>query len=364
MITFIRLLLGHNPVKVHLTVSEHALTTFADIKCTSLMKLVIQSPGATIRPNVTEEVICSHSALRSLACGEVTIRALHHLSQFPSLKRLTISLGDDLPSALAFPGSPFRKLRYLTINSKSIGPCLSLLKTANWSIHCFHHRMDMAYDPVGRGSLLELLPSQISHESLKCISLYTNAASRRDEERISYVLSPLFSFKYLRILELSGDVVPELDNSGLQRLAKAWPQLQVLILQQKGGQYHFPHVDLIGLALLLEHCRDLHQLALSVNATIDIKAPPIPPAGSTSNTRITCIDFCNSPISKATHVAAFLSAITPNLRDTLSWTGAVVPNSGSSAEEYRRRWESVAEMVPVFSEVRKQERETCRRRQV
>lgn len=355
--TFMRLLLGHNPADAQLMVSEHALTAFADLGCTSLRKLVIQSPGAPISANVTEEVICSHSALRSLACGEITIRALRHISQFPSLSRLTIRLGDSIPSALTFPRHPFRKLRYLTINSKSIGPCLSILKATNWNIRCFHHRMDMAYDPDGRGALLELLPLQVSHESLKCISLHTDATPRQDGTH--HLLKPLFSFKNLRILELSAIIFPELDNNGLQKLAEAWPKLQVLILQQKSGTYHVPRVDLTGLVILLEHCPGLYQLTLSVNAIIDTKTPPTSPISSTSNTRITCINFCNSPISKAVEVAAFLSAITPNLKDTLSWTGAVMPDFGLTVEEYRRRWDSVAQMVPVFAAVRKQEREAC-----
>ena len=145
MTAFMRLLLGHNPSEAQLTVSEHALTAFSDLGCTSLRKLVIMSPRAPINANVTEEVICSHSALKSLACGEVTIRALRHLSQFPSLNRLTIGLGDNVPTALTFTRSPFCRLRYLTINTKSVGPCLSLLKAANWNIRCFHHRMDVAF---------------------------------------------------------------------------------------------------------------------------------------------------------------------------------------------------------------------------
>ncbi|OJA14604.1 hypothetical protein AZE42_07960 [Rhizopogon vesiculosus] len=360
---FIHLLLSHNLAEAHLTVSEHALTVFSDLGCTSLRKLVIQSPNAPISANVTEDVICSHSALKSLACGEITVRALHHLSQFPSLSRLTIGLGDDVPSALAFAKSPFRKLRYLTINSKSIDPCLSMLKATNWNIRCFHHRMDVAYDPAGRGALLELLPLQLSHESLKCISLFSNATPRLDDDPITDPLSlnPLFRFKHLRILEFSGSIIPALDNTGLLKLAEAWPQLQVLIFQQKAGQYHVPRIDLTGLVLLLEHCPDLYQLTLSVNAIIDTKAPPAPPisTASTNNTRITSINFCNSPISKAAEVAAFLSAITPNLRETSSWTGAVMPDSCGTVQEYQRRWDSVAEMVPVFAAVRKQEREAC-----
>ena len=361
MTAFMRLLLGHNPSEAQLTVSEHALTAFSDLGCTSLRKLVIMSPRAPINANVTEEVICSHSALKSLACGEVTIRALRHLSQFPSLNRLTIGLGDNVPTALTFTRSPFCRLRYLTINTKSVGPCLSLLKAANWNIRCFHHRMDVAYDPAGRGMLLELLPLQLSHDSLKCISLFSDVTPRQDDNPIidPLLFRPLFSFKRLRILELSGAILPALDNTGLLKLAGAWPQLQVLILQQKAGRYYVPRVDLTGLLLLLEHCPALYQLALSVNAIIDTKSPPVLPISNASNTRMSSINFCNSPISKAAEVAAFLSAITPNLQETLSWTGAVIPDSGGTVKEYRRRWDSVAEMVPVFAAVRKQEREAC-----
>ncbi|KAG1747938.1 uncharacterized protein EDB91DRAFT_1115613 [Suillus paluster] len=350
MTGFMRLFLGHNPVEVQLIVSEHALAAFSNLRCTSLRKLVIQSHKVPISADVTEEAICNHSDLRSLACGEVSVRALHHLSQFPSLSRLTIGLGDDIPSALIFQRSPFRTLRYLTINSKSIGPCLSLLKATNWSIRCFHHRMDAGYDPAGRGVLLELLPLQLSHESLKCISLHTDAAPHQDDGPLTNPLSlkPLFSFKNLLILELSGAILPGLDNHGLR----------VLILQQKAGPYRVPHVDLTGLVLLLEHCPDLHQLAISVNAIIDTKAPPVPPVNSISNKLITSINFCNSPITKTAEVAAFLSAIVPNLRETSSWTGEVMCSRGN-AQEYRRRWDNVAELVPVFAEVRNQEREAC-----
>ncbi|KAG0697940.1 hypothetical protein DFH29DRAFT_127128 [Suillus ampliporus] len=360
MTAFMRLLLGHNPVEAQLIVSEHALAAFSDLGCTSLRKLVIQNPKVPISADVTGEAICNHSDLRSLACGEVSIRALHHLSQFPSLSRLTIGLGEDFPSALTFPRSPFHKLRYLTINSKSIGPCLSMLKATNWSIRCFHHRMDAGYDPAGREALLALLPLQLSHESLKCISLHTNAAPHEDDDPVTNPLSlkPLFSFNNLLILELSGAILPGLDNNGLQQLATAWPQLRVLILQQKAGLYRFPHVDLTGLVLLLEHCPDLQQLAISVNAIIDTKVPPAHPISSISNTLITSINFCNSPITKTAEVAAFLSAIVPNLRETPSWTGEVTC-LGGAAQEYRKRWDSVAELVRVFAEVRKQEREAC-----
>ena len=237
-----------------------------------------------------------------------------------------------------------------------------MLKATNWNIRCFHQRLDAGYDPAGRGALLELLPLQLSHESLKCISLHTDTAPRQDDEPITdpSLFKPLFSFKNLLILELSGAILPALDNNGLQKLATAWPRLRVLILQQKAGLYRVPHVDLTGLVLLLEHCPDLNQLTLSVNAIIDTKAPPAPPRSSTSNTLITSINFCNSPITKTGEVAAFLSAIVPNLRETLSWTGEVMC-IGGTAQDYRRRWDSVAELVRIFAEVRKQEREVCMR---
>ncbi|KAG2123465.1 hypothetical protein DEU56DRAFT_48387 [Suillus clintonianus] len=360
MIAFMGLLLGHNPAEAQLIVSEHALAAFSDLGCTSLKKLVIQNHKVAISPNVTEDAICKLSALRSLTCGEVSIRALHHLAQFPLLSRLSIGLGDDIPSAFTFSRSPFCKLRYLTINTKTVGPCLSMLKATNWNIRCFHHRMDAGYDPAGRKALLDLLPLQLPHKSLKCISLHTNAAPHEDDDLITNPLSlkPLFSFKNLLILELSGAILPGLDNDGLQKLTVAWPQLRVLILQQKAGPYHIPQVDLTGLVLLLEHCPDLYQLALSVNAIIDTKAPPAPPMSSISNKLITSINFCNSPITRTAEVAAFLSAIVPNLREALSWTGEVVC-PGGSVPDYRRRWGDVAELVCVFAEVRKQERESC-----
>ncbi|KAG1801736.1 uncharacterized protein BJ212DRAFT_1398930 [Suillus subaureus] len=359
MLVFMRLIFCHNLAAVQLIVSEYALAAFSDLGCTSLRQLVIQNHKVAISANVTEDAIHKLSALRSLACGEVSVRALHHLAQFPSLSRLTIWLGDDIPSALAFPRFPFSKLRYLTINTKSIGPCLSMLKATNWNIRCFHHRMDAGYDPAGRKVLLELLPLQLSRESLKCISLHTSTPHRDDDPITNpFSLKPLFSFKNLLILELIGAILPELDNDGLRKLAIAWPQLRVLILHQKAGLYRAPQVDLTGLVLLLEHCTKLHQLALSVNAIIDTKAPPTPPISSISNKLITFINFSNSPITKTAEVAAFLSAIVPNLRETLSWTGEVMC-PGGSVQEYRKRWDDVAELVRVFAEVRKQEREAC-----
>jgi hypothetical protein len=359
MIAFMRLIFCHNLAAAHLIVSECALAAFSDLGWTSLKQLTIQSHKVAISVNATEDAICKLSALRSLACGEVSVKALHHLAQFPSLSRLTIWLGDDTPSALTFPRFPFSKLRYLTINTKTIGPCLSMLKATNWNIRCFHHRMDAGYDPAGRKVLLELLPLQLSHESLKCISLHT-AAPHRDDDLITnpFSLETLFSFKNLLILELIGAILPGLDNDGLQKLAVAWPQLRVLILHQNAGLYRAPQVDLTGLVLLLEHCPELHQLTLSVNAIIDTKAPPAPPISRISNKLITSINFSNSPITKTAEVAAFLSAIVPNLRETTSWTGEVI-RPGGRIPEYRKRWDDVAELVRVFSEVRKQEREAC-----
>ncbi|KAG2143789.1 uncharacterized protein EDB93DRAFT_1228628 [Suillus bovinus] len=361
MIAFMRLLFCHNLAAAHFIVSEYALTAFSDIGCTSLKKLVIQSHKVAISANVTEDAICKLSALRSLTCGEVSVRALHRLAQFPLLSRLTISLDNDIPSALNFPRFPFSKLRYLTINTKSIGPCLSMLKATNWNIRCFHHRMDAGYDPAGRKVLLELLPLQLSHESLNCISLQTASPHQDDDPATNLIsLKPLFIFKNLLILELnlSGAILPELDNDGLQKLAVSWPRLRVLILNQKAGLYRVPQVDLTGLVILLEHCPELHQLVLSVNAIIDTKAPPTPPISSVSNKLITTINFSNSPITKTAEVAAFLSAIVPNLRETLSWTGEVTCPAGS-VQEYRKRWDDVAELVCVFAEVRKQERVAC-----
>ncbi|KAG1738959.1 hypothetical protein EDB19DRAFT_1712130 [Suillus lakei] len=352
MIAFMRQLLGHNPAEAQLIVSEHALAAFSDLGCTSLRKLVIQNHKVAISANVTEDAICNLSALRSLTCGEVSVKSLHHLAQFPLLSRLNIWLGDDIPSALTFPRFPFSKLRYLTINTKSIGPCLSMLKATNWNIRCFHHRMDAEYDPAGRSALLELLPLQLSRESLKCISLHTSAVLHQDDDPITnpFSLKPLFSFKNLLILELRGAIIPGLDNDGLQKLAAAWPQKQGYIMPHKW--------NLTGLVLLLEHCPDLHQLALSVNAIIDTKAPPALPISSISNKLITAIDFCNSPITKTAEVAAFLSAIVPNLRETSSWKGEVMC-PGGNVREYQKRWNDVAELVRVFAEVRKQEREAC-----
>jgi len=61
------------------------------------------------------------------------------------------------------------------------------------------HRIDIAYDPVGCLTLLELLPSQIHSYS----SAFPSHRGASRQEPISYILRSLFSFKCLRIVALS-----------------------------------------------------------------------------------------------------------------------------------------------------------------
>lgn len=162
------------------------------------------------------------------------------------------------------------------------------------------------------------------------------------------MMQPLLGFKELRMLWLNVPVVYLLDDNDLERMARAWPQLQIFSLGARFGWMEESRVTLGGVKSLIRHCPGLKNLELVIDATKEV--PERAGAMAVANNKITGLVLGNSKIRAQTdEVAEELGAVLPQLRWIETWSacsgGDMVRKRSGILEDERRshedRWRRV-----------------------
>ncbi|KII93172.1 hypothetical protein PLICRDRAFT_151657 [Plicaturopsis crispa FD-325 SS-3] len=160
-------------------------------------------------------------------------------------------------------------------------------------------------------------------------------------------LVPLFSFPHLTDLELRLDHPLHLEDADLEKMARAWPALESVLIHSPTFWTGPSHLTLRGLANFINLAPGLRHLALYVDATTTANYSRSVHAAA--NDTITSITLGNSPIRDPVAVAAIFSGILPNLREIRY----------GSDEERQARWHEVEKSLRIFAAVREEERQRC-----
>ncbi|KAG2069539.1 hypothetical protein BDR04DRAFT_1101412 [Suillus decipiens] len=269
--------------------------------------------GPTELVGNTSTLLQSWSQLISSRTGTVSEAAISYLSNLPSLRILKFTLPStvisvDTQKSLQRPA--FCALQELDISCENMDLLDAFLKqlaiTPKVLSFTITHEVNSA----------QALPALISHNSLQRVQLsITDRPAIHNLSIESGAFRPLFAFRDLRKFNFMMDsrCVVRMDDADLVEMAKAWPLLEELVIPgySQAGHQVTPH----AFVSLLWHCPRLVSVAAPVDwTTIDNGDIPrdIPYQGFSHNA-VSELVFPGSKIDNPLPIAAFISAIAPNV---------------------------------------------------
>ncbi|KAG0696111.1 hypothetical protein DFH29DRAFT_952479 [Suillus ampliporus] len=140
-------------------------------------------------------------------------------------------------------------------------------------------------------------------------------------------------------------------------MEQAWPLLEELFFS---ASYNLSHdVTPHAFVSLLQNCPRLVLVAVLINwSTIDRRdISLVIPYQGFSHKALSQVYFGNPRIGHPTRIAAFISAIAPNVGSIDAWDPDFHEDH-PDFEKYSARWKLVQRLVESFSMVREQERRT------
>jgi hypothetical protein len=191
-------------------------------------------------------------------------------------------------------------------------------------------------------------------------------------ERINYsTLRPVQNFPNLTIFEIIHQYPLDLKLEDLEQLARSWPSLRKLILNNEPVISDECALTLKALVPFAQHCPELEQLGLFINAsTADLPSTyqvELPPSyQSKPFSKLRRLSMGVSLIADEGAVALFLSQICPlntHLECGVTWD---IPGLREEQELYVAimdrcaKWTKAAELLPLLTKLRMEERERTR----
>ncbi|KAG1834788.1 hypothetical protein EV424DRAFT_522215 [Suillus variegatus] len=309
----------------------------------------------------TSIVLHFWSHLTSVRIGTVSEAAILHLSNLPSLRVLecllpSTSISTDAQRLLQRP--VFCALEELTVTCKSPVILEAFLEKLTITPKILSFTFARGVDSVRvLPDLISRLSNTCAHSSLQKVELCI-----LDDQSVDPNVSigaaafqPLFAFRNLRVLDFTADgycTVRMADDSLLQ-MAKAWPHLEELYISRSSHSNY--RVTLHAFVLLLWHCPRLRSLAVLIDwSTIDVHAiPPDLPYQGFSQKALSDLYINGWKIENPTSIAAFLSAIAPNVRFIDGWD---VDIHGYDSDAIGDSWTVVQNLIATLPMVREQGR--------
>ncbi|KAJ7730756.1 hypothetical protein B0H16DRAFT_1584846 [Mycena metata] len=288
--------------------------------------------------------------LKELDVGYVDRDAFQYLEDLPTLEKLALQRAPEFgPLTLLHDRQTFPRLRDLAVRDTPHQHLAGLLGTNSaWSLT--HFLAHIINNPLSThmAQIYSLLASR--SDPVVLIHLTIEAfVGRSDIGGITGDhLSPLLAFKNLQHVKLTFPTGFNLDDTAVESLARAWPQLWSLELRSGLFRSTSPRITLGGVRALARHCRDLNVLALAFDASVvpDDGAPPVAEQG--------CLRFLkveDGVLVDPTPVAAYLMALFPRLQQ-------IHPPSLDDDEEMDdAEWERMTNLYSLWVEAESQRRD-------
>ncbi|KAG0702018.1 hypothetical protein DFH29DRAFT_923403 [Suillus ampliporus] len=269
----------------------------------------------------TSTVLQSWSHLTSVRTGTLSEAAILHLSQLPSLRVLKFQLPSTLVSAdtqSLLQRPVFCALQELDIACKNMEILEAFLEklavTPTVLSFTITHGVDSAR---ALPALISRISNGCAHSSLQQVRLSIADEPAVDNASIgAAAFQPLFAFRNLRKLDFDADryCIVRMNDAVLLQMAKAWP-----LLEEYTNSSH--QVAPNAFVSLLYHCPCLVSVAVTLDwRPIDHHAiPPDLPYHGFSHKALSQAFFGGSRISHPIRIAAFISAIAPNIESIEAW---------------------------------------------
>ncbi|KAJ7454299.1 hypothetical protein B0H11DRAFT_262345 [Mycena galericulata] len=300
----------------------------------------------------------SLTSIESVSVDSLDQGALQYLCQLPTLTSL--GLMDLIPFSPTADIQPFPVLQDLRLAVSEnrdmtcfFERCKQLpLKSLNLSIW-------LPATAAETHNLFTLLSTSISRSSLTDLFLYqgSNGLDPSDVPIFSIQgqsIRPLLGFANLRSITLILLIEADFDNATISDLARAWPRIEQFELSS-----HYPSTSrratLQCLHSFARFCPRLANLTITIDGT-DLEQGIGCRVLQHALKRLN-VEF--SPISAATPVARFVSAIFPNLRYISTDRDSMDPDELSENEEairFHHLWKEVESLLPDLLTIRAEER--------
>ncbi|KAJ7779753.1 hypothetical protein B0H16DRAFT_1405368 [Mycena metata] len=311
------------------TLSNLTVLTNLAVKCPNLKSVFICTPGLAEKPEAIGTIstfVRSLSDVESLAVGGIDRAALAFIAQLPTLKSLSFGAAFDTSITSALHNSSksanFPALSQLFMPSLDSASSL-ISKAANCSLTEFHSAATTEWptNDIAR-EFYGALATHCVHSSLTKIIVLGPRGSpiiTPGNQLALYsvggdVLTSLFCFTNLVRVSLSHPVGFDLDDSTLNDLTIAWPQIEYLCLQAGSCQHMHSRVTLEGLYAFAANCPRLCVLKLTFDATT---VPPVnreKKAKRVAQQTLRILDVACAPLQKPKEIAICFSLIFPQLR--------------------------------------------------
>ncbi|KAJ7707801.1 hypothetical protein B0H17DRAFT_1192234 [Mycena rosella] len=204
-------------------------------------------------------------------------------------------------------------------------------------------------------------------ESLGIVTLI--GPNSPNEERINFsTLRPLLNFPNLLIFEIIHQNPLDLTLEDLDQLARSWPSLKKLILNNEPAVSEHSTLTLQALLPFARHCPEIEQLGLFINAsTADLPSSPTNFTSSYQSLpfgKLKRLSMGVSLLEDAGAVALFLSQLCPlgtHIEYGVTWeTDALIESLLDAMVNRCEKWRKVEELLPLLTRLRMQERERTR----
>ncbi|KAH7924922.1 hypothetical protein BV22DRAFT_1034622 [Leucogyrophana mollusca] len=290
--------------------------------------------------NISEN-ISQWRYLEYVETGALSQEAITHLCSLKSLKHLGVRLDQHHHYTYAnFP--PTLESFAMFAPYGSLAACQQYLE----GVHLAAGRLSVTppADKVHTASAFEqlfaFLPSRFSTSNLHTLELPsvlgTPCTGYPPLVWSLETIKPLFAFKNMTVFHSRNYLPGKLSDSDVEKIALAWPQLEVFVLGTLNPKQPPSLITFKGFLSMLRHCHRLWKIGLVIDAT---DVGPVTNQGLGThivNANVTHFDVGCSDIRDAASVAAFLSAVTPRL--------AVIETSwllGDAMMSRKTTWEHV-----------------------
>ncbi|KAH7922174.1 hypothetical protein BV22DRAFT_1037812 [Leucogyrophana mollusca] len=265
--------------------------------------------------NISEN-ISKWRYLEYVEAGALSQKAITHLCSLRSLKYLGVRLDQLYHRSYAnFPPT----LESFTIFAPpdSLAACQQYLEGIH--LAASHLSVIAPAEIIPTESSFEqffaFLPSRFSTSNLRILELPIVSCAPDDDPSVVWSLEtikPLFAFTNMTVFR-SHIFWAKLSDNDVEKIALAWPQLEVFVLGTFKPWQSPSVITSKGFLSMLRHCRRLRELGLVIDAT---DVGPVTNEGRGThvvNANVTYFDVGCSDIRDAASVAALLSAVTPRL---------------------------------------------------
>ncbi|KAG2156604.1 uncharacterized protein EDB93DRAFT_1221751 [Suillus bovinus] len=297
--------------------------------------------------------------LSSVRTGEISEVAILYLSNLTSLR----SLKFRLPSTFLFASTQTRMqqpafcaLQELAIESKTLEVLDAFFETLFVAPEMLSFTVtEQISAPLALASLISCLPNTCAHSSLQQVHFNIDDGSFDDSDPIEIAsFQPLSVFRNLRKLSFQTEYYLQLDDTALLQMVKAWPLLEELHFEKSRIRHHITSNTFVS---LLQHCPCLVSVGIAVNwSAVDNHGISLDvPYHGFAHKMLSHASFSNSKIRHPTRIAAFISAIAPNIKSVKAW-GMAIYEHDRGFVKYCSRWDLVQDLIKSFSMVREQGR--------